>query len=112
MKLLCGNSDDMSVVGVHQRVFGELLNATVDKVEHYRSDYYHDARWIAEHLDGPMTFFFGYDDYGTAIGLDKSLVSMMRKNVLTVELSVDRGTWYLHITEEATEPKMARQHLR
>lgn len=51
-------------------LFGFLANLYWPLADHYKSDLYHDAQWISTNVSGPITFYFGADQWGTAIGTD------------------------------------------
>jgi hypothetical protein len=87
-------------------LFGVLADLAWPHVEHYRSDLYHDAQWLEHYVQEPCEFYFGCDAWGTAIGMDKDLVRISRKNVWRIELlceaslhTVTTGTWYVRTTE-------------
>lgn len=91
-------------LGVRQRTFGRLVDLAHDIVEHYRSDFYHDAQWLEKHLVGPMTFYYGADSYGTAIGTDRDLVAQMREKVWRIDIGFDNREWtFLATPEESTK---------
>lgn len=86
--------DDPIRLGVPQRTFGELLKLAFPTVEHYHSDFYHDAQWLEKHLTGEMTFFFGFDEYGTAIGCDPYYVQVSRQTVYIIRIAKNkRKAW-------------------
>lgn len=66
-------------------LFGKLVALAFPILERYQSDLYHDALWIEQNVEGPMTFYFSCDESGTMIGLDFARVSN-RENVWKVEL--------------------------
>lgn len=57
------------------RVFSLLLELVGDHVKAYRSDLFHDAAYLMEHLHGEMTIYYAVRESGTAIGTDRELVS-------------------------------------
>src|SRR5262245_27163357 len=88
--------------------FGTLANLAWPIVEHYRSDLFHDARWIADYVNGPMVLYFACDEWGTAIGTDAALIAAYRSNAWRVELIADTrehstgAAWYVHLTPIAS----------
>jgi hypothetical protein len=86
-------------------MFGQLVNLYKPFMDHYTSDLFHDVRWINEHVTGPTSFYFGCDEWGTAIGTDKPAIGTWRKNVWHVSLIAeqsaydaehnDRATWFV-----------------
>lgn len=88
-------------------MFGQLVARAAPIVAHYHGDFYYDARWISEHVNGPTEFFYGWDNCGTAIGTDSELAALSRRNVMRVSLEIDHardagrdgtvGTWYVAI---------------
>jgi hypothetical protein len=88
--------DDPIRLGLPQRTFGVLIDLAGSTVEHYRSDFYHDAQWIEKHVAGECTFFYGFDPWGTAIGSDLELVRASRHTVFRVDIhKTDRKAWVL-----------------
>lgn len=49
-------------------IFGKMVELAKDRVEHYRSDLYHDALWLDRELKGPMQFDWIARESGTFIG--------------------------------------------
>jgi hypothetical protein len=84
---------------VRALLFGELLKRA-QPIEHYPSDLYHDAHWIAEHVTGAMTFYWAARTWGSDIGTDRDLVAAAAagKVVYRVELTCDRGEWSVAFT--------------
>lgn len=83
-------------------LFGHLADLAWPIVTHYRSDLYHDVSWIMNFVDGPCTFYFSVDEYGTSIGQDRELVSLRNPILLwKIELQrQDNRTWYLWVTPD------------
>lgn len=81
------------------QLFGVLADLAWTRVEHYRSDLYHDARWLDRWVHGPAdVFYWGADDCGTAIGVDRSAVMTSRKEVWRVRLL---ASWHPNLLDEA-----------
>lgn len=81
-------------------LFGHLADIAHDTVEHYRSDFFHDALWIEKHVEpsafenGQFTFYFAFDNFGTAIGTDARFVAYGRRaNVYQVTLRAELSEW-------------------
>lgn len=59
-------------------VFEQLLQRSYGDVRRYRSDYFHDARWLWEHLNTvPFSFVYKWSESGTwiaALGTTSSLI--------------------------------------
>ena len=93
------DNPDPATLGVRQHIFGELIKLAQDKIKHYHSDLYHDVHWLDKYFTEPMTFYFGVDDCGTAIGTDKDLVLRMRKWTWEISVILNHGSWWLTATE-------------
>jgi hypothetical protein len=74
-------------------LFATLLDLAVPIVEHYRSDLFHDAGWVREHVTGnPLVFWFGARSTGTNLGTDSRLVIEFNDHVWRIEvLSAEGG---------------------
>lgn len=104
-KFLTGweKTGNIKQLGVRQRVFGELVQLATAHLERYHSDLYHDAQWLDRNLNGPMEFYYGADDSGTAIyeatedGL--RFVQLCRKNRWKITLTHEDHAWYLSVEE-------------
>jgi len=48
-------------------VFGELVKAGADVIEHYHSDLYYDALWVEHKVVADVPFVYGVREYGTFI---------------------------------------------
>lgn len=60
-------------------VFEHLLRLSSGDVRRYRSDYFHDARWLAEHLNTvPFSFVYKWSESGTWIAADTAS-SLLRR---------------------------------
>jgi len=81
-------SADDSALAV--RLFGVVADLAFPIVEHYRSDLYHDARWLRDYAATTTTFYFGCDAWGTSIGTDVPTLDCGRRNVWRVD--VERAT--------------------
>jgi hypothetical protein len=86
---------------VRALLFGGMVNRS-QLIEHYRSDLYHDARWIATNVNGPVTFYWAPRTWGTHIGTDRSLVGTADRGKLLyrVDLICDQGLWSVTFTGE------------
>lgn len=62
-----GNWDSVKS-SVRCKTFGVMVELAEGKIESYRSDLYHDALWINEIVNGPMSFDWIVRDGGTFIG--------------------------------------------
>ena len=96
------NGDKVINESTRALLFGALVGLTKGVVEFYDSDLYHDAVWIGEYVNGPIDFYFGCDQTGTAIGTDSSLVRYSRANVWAVELKIEgrySDVWALYVTQ-------------
>ena len=67
---------------IRAELFGHLLIIGQDVVKHYRSDFFRDAQWILENVNGPMTFYYAVRDCGTSIGTDRELVAYIAHDAL------------------------------
>jgi hypothetical protein len=75
-----GGRDPSDMDHMRAKLFGMLVERGAPLVEHYRSDFYRDAQWMMEHVNGPLVFWFGADECGTAIGTDRTLVRLSRRS--------------------------------
>ncbi len=96
---LTGRDEDWASIGtsVKALLFGKLLDLASSTVEHYRSDFFHDACWIEKHVHGPTVFFFGFRQWGTSIGTDRQAVAYGNDVAYSIVLTSDRGDWYATI---------------
>ena len=86
---------------VRALLFGEMVTRC-QPVEHYPSDLYHDAQWIATNVKGPMTFYWAPRTWGTGIGTDRTLVGTrdVGKVLYRTDLFCERGLWSVTFTSE------------
>ena len=90
--------ENMFSNAVRAHIFGELADLAAPTVKFYRSDLYHDAGWLNNHVNGPTTFFYGVRETGTHIGHDGELIAAHSTHVWQVDITVtDRGKWELHL---------------
>jgi hypothetical protein len=91
------SGDDQVNDSVRALLFGVLADLSAPTITRYRSDWYHDARWVREHVSSaPFTFHYAWNDSGTDIGADPTLVGTYRENVVRVTLladDVDGAPW-------------------
>jgi hypothetical protein len=82
---------------VRALLFGEMVKRS-DRVEHYPSDLYHDALWIATNVNGPATFYWAPRTWGT----DRTLVGTPDegKQLYRVDLFCEQGLWSVAFTVE------------
>jgi hypothetical protein len=114
---LGGWGDDPDRLGVKARLFGELVERAEGHLKHYKSDLYHDAHWIREHVNGPMAFWYIVREYGTFIGTDENLLTELFKNqsrndpsrMWKVKVTDDGGAWYARFVEVCPCPERANQ---
>jgi hypothetical protein len=96
--------DGMLDQNVRAKIFGILVSLSQETITHYQSDYYHDAMWLTEHLTQetafPFSFFYAWDNAGSAIGTDPELVGRIRPNLtnVVVERADDYGNQVYHLT--------------
>lgn len=94
-----------SLESMRAMVFGHLVNLTDDVVKHYRSDLYHDARWLRDYFADAMTFYFAVRESGTHIGTDRPLVghisyaALYRVDIVKEERNYGES-WYVAIGKE------------
>lgn len=89
-------------------IFGQLAKRAATVVEHYHSDLYHDSTWLGEHVEEIVKgagFYWGVDDFGTAIGYEHDLVRAARKTVYYIGVIRERDTWYVVFSELAQPTK-------
>jgi hypothetical protein len=103
--LIRSGVDDLAgVASCRAILFGALARLAQQHVQSFHGDLYHDVHWVDEHVNGPIVFFFGADDCGTAIGTDSSWVRRSRKHVWQVQVTVDaHGTWWGQIVKRYEE---------
>jgi hypothetical protein len=91
------SGDDQVNDSVRALLFGVLADLSAPTVTRFRSDWFHDARWIMEHVTtAPCTFHYAWNDSGTDIGADSTLVGTYRENLVRVTLvadDVDGAPW-------------------
>jgi hypothetical protein len=91
------SGDDQVNDSVRALLFGVLADLSAPTVTRFRSDWFHDARWIGEHVTtAPCTFHYAWNDSGTDIGADSTLVGTYRENLVRVTLvadDVDGAPW-------------------
>lgn len=100
-------------------LFGVLADIAAPIVQRYRSDLYHDARYVAEHVNGVCEFQYCARENGTHIGTGLAetlwhaaggscesgtgshgaLCRDTTARLFRVTLSEERGTWFA-TTEE------------
>lgn len=60
-------------------VFEQLLQLSSGDVRRYRSDYFHDARWLAQHLNTvPFSFAYKWSESGTWIAAADTAFGLFR----------------------------------
>lgn len=79
-------------------ILGQLIKLAAPHVEHYHSDFYHDAMWIQANVRGECLFYFSFDDYGTDLSED-ALIGLYRQHGYTCEVTNTngRGMWFLEM---------------
>lgn len=82
--------DEVMLPGVTALLFGQMVQRTVGVVEHYHSDLFHDAQWVAKHVKGEMSFYWAPRTWGTYIGLDPTLVSHPSEGLVFYRVDVHR----------------------
>jgi hypothetical protein len=75
------------------RTFQVLADLAFPLVEHYRSDLLHDVHWLDKYLEGPQTFYYGADGWGTAIGTDAPSVHISRDHVWRIDIAANVREW-------------------
>lgn len=84
--------------GIRARIFGEMIKLAGNTVEHYHGDFYHDAMWLNEHMNEmEFSFYWGFDNCGTAMGTDLDLVKQQRKVVFLFTLYLVNHSFHLKI---------------
>lgn len=78
-------------------LFGVLVDYAIPTLEHFRSDLYHDVKWIEANVPTELgegeryTFYWGLDSWGTCIGEEPSLQTRDIRYKVTVYC--ERGRW-------------------
>lgn len=84
-------------------LIGALIELSIDTVKQFRSDYYLDSLWVAEHItdqepcflaDGEFSFYFSFDECGTYLSYDP-IIGLYRKHGYTCRVYQVRGMWKL-----------------
>lgn len=66
-------------VAARALVFEQLLRLSSGDVRRYRSDYFHDAWWLAQHLNTvPFSFAYKWSESGTWIATADTAFSLLR----------------------------------
>lgn len=80
------------------KLFGELVKLSAPIVKHYVSDLYRDAQFVMADLNEEGEFFYGADEWGTAIGTEEKFIRYSRSdNVWRLEITHRRGVWSVEI---------------
>jgi hypothetical protein len=81
-------------------VFGRMVELAGSTLTNYHSDFYHDAMWLNRHVTEQEqdTFFWGFDEMGTCIGMDAGLVLNWRKEAYNVRIEQNGGRWEVVFT--------------
>lgn len=82
--------------------FGHLMNLAVPVVKQFRSDWYHDALWLAEWGSDPAPFFFVVRESGTLIGRDERLLLSQVGKAYKVTIALGDRNWWTMTIEEVT----------
>jgi len=99
------DSDAADLTSIRANLFGRLVELSAPVIEHYRSDLFHDAQWLAKHVDRPMTFYWAYNDCGTSIGTGRQEVVEWSHREHAFRVTLDRTTrGYAYVTI-APEPR-------
>lgn len=94
-------NDLTSLEQAPQFVFGKLADLSAPVLIAYRSDLYHDALWLQEHMTGQvLSFFYSFNQTGTYIGEDESL-ARMREHVYKLTAFIVGDAAYLHTEQVA-----------
>ena len=95
-------SDASSLESMRAMVFGHLVDLTDNVVKRYRSDLYHDARWLRDYFAEAITFYFAVREAGTSIGDSRKDVSLIgyaalyRVDIVKEERNYGES-WYVSI---------------
>lgn len=88
-------SGDSKITDTHRaKLFETLLDAANDTVNHYRSDFYHDAVWIDRHITDDSDvdeFWFAARVTGTSIGVDRQMTALHNERLWHISIGTDRG---------------------
>ena len=97
---MVGSGMDMGVT-IKAFTFGHLMDLVDGRVEHYKSDLFHDALWIERNLDEEESriFWYAVDVMGTSIGTDPGVVHLRnQENLWKIEVKEVDRTWYIKVT--------------
>lgn len=81
---------------VRAHVFGHLVKLADGVLTAYHSDLYHDALWLRDVLNGPMTFCWSVGESGTGIGEDEK--ALYRTHQYRCVVTEERQRWTLTVT--------------
>lgn len=86
-----------NATSIRALLFGAMVDRAFPVVQQYRSDLFHDARWIAENVTGPTTFDYVVRESGTNLG-DSAKIAVKigageSAKFYRVELVENRGLW-------------------
>ena len=97
--LTASDSDELNE-STKAMLFGVLAELAWPIIDNYKSDLYHDARWIDE-LTGPATFYFSPRESGTWLSEEPWWMETTGYNDPTYELTLrrQRFSWVVDLEE-------------
>jgi hypothetical protein len=87
-------------------LFGVLVELAEGKLQEFRGDLFHDAKWLEENVNGPIKFPFMVRHSGTHIGDQDVQTAIDIKSpgmIYDIELTCRRGAYYVTVTERTRE---------
>jgi hypothetical protein len=93
-----GSGNGISIDFIRAKVFGELVKLAAPRMEAYQSDLYHDAVFLRDYFDEPMTFFYSFDTHGTTLGTESDRIYHLY-HLYKITVTNDNDRWILTIEE-------------
>ena len=78
-------------LSIRALLFGEMVRRATPVITEYHSDLFHDAHWITNHVNGPVTFDWLVRTSGTNISLTGAETNAA---VIGVQIGAPGGVFY------------------
>lgn len=87
VKTRIGYSFPQDSLTLQAAVFDVIAEISFPIIEQFRSDLFHDALWIRNTVNGPMSFYFSLNESGTYIYSEN--VGIRRKYMYRIDCNMD-----------------------